>query len=286
MARPWAVAAVLFSLAAGPARSGESPVVPHRGPRPAEAASAAGPGPWLGLLLADAADGGVEVVEVVPASPAARAGVRSGDVVIEVGGRPAYDRGSLRRLVRSVRPGEPLKLVVLRSGEAREITVVTARKPPFPPAQLLDEDRGPSAFDLDLPVGLAVARVGPELRRYLGAPEDVGLLVTSVSAGSAAEEAGLRAGDVLLRAAERPLREPPELRLALVAARGGALPVEVYRRGDERSPLRILLPAAAPSAARDVSFEGRLERLRASIAELKAQVAALEAEIERLEKAR
>lgn len=294
--RPWAVALACLSSVVARAESGGQAASPRFDARPFESSGQAGSEPWLGVLLVDAADGGAEVVEVVPASPADRAGVRAGDLVIEVGGQPAYDRRSLRRLVRFAKPGEPLKLLLMRDGRVREITVFAARKPAFPPARLDEAGRVPSAPALEheasaLQQGIAVAEVGPELRRHLGAPEDAGLLVTSVAAESAAEKAGLRPGDLLLRAGRRPLRKPLELRVALEAARGKTLSVDVHRPGAERSPLRIVLPVPAgdPSAERlppGGVLEGRLEELRASIAELKAQLAALEAELDRLEKAR
>jgi S1-C subfamily serine protease len=69
-------------------------------------------------------EAGIGVAEVVPGSPADRCGVRSGDVIVEVDGRPVRDAGDLQRLMLSEAIGRPTSLRVLRGGTLLEINAV------------------------------------------------------------------------------------------------------------------------------------------------------------------
>jgi S1-C subfamily serine protease len=69
-------------------------------------------------------EAGIGVAEVVPGSPADRCGVRSGDVIVEVDGRPVRDAGELQRLMLSEAIGRPMSLRVLRGGTLLEINAV------------------------------------------------------------------------------------------------------------------------------------------------------------------
>jgi S1-C subfamily serine protease len=74
-------------------------------------------------------DGGIAVAEVVPQSPAAVAGLREGDLILDVGGAPVSDSGELQRLMLGEAIGRPLKLRVFRTGELRELTAIPAELP-------------------------------------------------------------------------------------------------------------------------------------------------------------
>jgi serine protease Do len=238
---------------------------------------------WLGVLLADAPDGGVEIVEVLPESPATLSGLRAGDLVIEVSGRPAYDTKSLARVVREARPGFPLELLVLRDGAVRPVSLVPTRRPVHPRLPWFGrrgEGLDPADSAEDLVAGMRVSRTGPELRSYLGTTAEAGLLVTFVSPGSAAAEVGLRAGDLLLRASGRPLAEPRDLARAVEASAGRAVPVEVYRRGAEPSRFEVELRARAGPGPHE--RQARLRGIRAALSELRERLAAIEAELDRL----
>jgi putative serine protease PepD len=79
--------------------------------------------PWLGVRIADAAGGGAQLVDVVDGSPADDAGLRAGDVVVQIAGEAVGDGGDLRRAVADRDPGDELELEVRRDGETREVTV-------------------------------------------------------------------------------------------------------------------------------------------------------------------
>lgn len=84
--------------------------------------------------------------------------------------------------------------------------------------------------------GIYVQAIPSQLRQYFGAPPDRGLLVVGVEAGRAGERAGLRAGDVIVGANDRPVRMPSDLLRIIAATRPGhPLRLRVLRNGKEES---------------------------------------------------
>ena len=91
---------------------------------------------WLGVSVADATPEsgrrqgpGVLVAGVEPNSPAARAGLRQGDVVLSVNGEKAESARALVRSVAAAAPGQTVRLQVLRDGTEREFAVQVGRRP-------------------------------------------------------------------------------------------------------------------------------------------------------------
>ena len=85
--------------------------------------------PYLGVRIEDADDVGARIAEVVEDGPAARAGLRVGDVVTEVGGEPLSSADDLRLAVAAAQPGDELELTVRRDGDTETITVTLGTRP-------------------------------------------------------------------------------------------------------------------------------------------------------------
>jgi S1-C subfamily serine protease len=84
---------------------------------------------FLGVSSAPAPDGGAEVGAVVPNGPAARAGLRSGDTIVEISGRPVREPDDVSGVVNARRPGDEVRVVVERGGERRTLTVTLGTQP-------------------------------------------------------------------------------------------------------------------------------------------------------------
>ncbi|MFN6122182.1 MAG: S1C family serine protease, partial [Actinomycetes bacterium] len=86
---------------------------------------------FLGVAIEERSDGGAGAViaEVTPGSPAAEAGVRVGDVVVEADGRPVGGQGGLISAIRDGRPGETITLTVLRDGELVDLSAMLVERP-------------------------------------------------------------------------------------------------------------------------------------------------------------
>jgi serine protease Do len=157
---------------------------------------------------------GALVASVEPDSPAARAGVQPGDVIQSVDGKKIHDPRALALDVAQIKPGSEASLDLLRDGETKHVSVSLATLPGDPEdAQAPDQGRG---------IGLALAPLSPDMRNQLDLPARTrGALVARVQPGSAAEQAGLQAGDVVLGVGTMQVSTPEEAAHAIRSATAG-----------------------------------------------------------------
>jgi len=146
------------------------------------------------LELADAR--GALVGEVTPRSPAAKAGVQSGDVVVEFDGKPVRDSRQLRLAVGRAKPGETVPLKIVRDGDSKTIRVTVKELESDAEAKVASGRD--AAKDTGTLNGVGVVDLDPQHRRQFNIPQSVtGALVTDVDQDSPSFEAGLRPGDVI-----------------------------------------------------------------------------------------
>jgi len=139
---------------------------------------------------------GALVGEVVPGGPAARAGVKDGDVITAINGHPVNDATDLAITVGAEAPGTRLALNVTRDGKTLRMTATTSEKPG---SRLASDDSNPANADQGILNGVAVDDLTGEARQQFNVPSSLqGALVTSVDPDSAAARAGISAGDVIL----------------------------------------------------------------------------------------
>jgi len=162
---------------------------------------------YLGVLIQDVTPtlarefrlkekGGALVGDVTPKGPADKAGVRSGDVIVEFNGRPVPDSRQLKLLVAQAKPGSEATLKLVRDGEPHTLGLTLKELPG--PEQSAKADRKASE-DTGTLNGVAVADLDNRTRRELDTPPNVhGAVITDVAPDSAAYEAGLKPGDVIL----------------------------------------------------------------------------------------
>jgi len=159
---------------------------------------------WLGLSIQDLtpalADSfgakertGALVAQVVEDTPAAEAGLRVGDIVVALDRKPIHRASELSQSVARLAPDTKVELEVVREGKPLTLTVMLAERPGD-----LTKDARPEAAPEHAPArwGLELGRLPAELARQFDVEQ--GALVRRVEPGSAAEDAGLRAGDVIL----------------------------------------------------------------------------------------
>ncbi|HWP83580.1 MAG TPA: DegQ family serine endoprotease [Terriglobia bacterium] len=137
---------------------------------------------------------GALVGDITPGSPAEKAGLRRGDVVLSINGEAISETRELSLKVAMMSPGTTVQLRVLR--ERREIDVpVILGEQPMERAAIGPQSAPGTARAME---GVAVQNLTPPLRRQLGLPANAtGVLVAEVEPGSPAAEAGLRRGDVI-----------------------------------------------------------------------------------------
>lgn len=236
---------------------------------------------WLGVVLADAVDGGVRVVAVAPGGPAERAGLRDGDLLIAVADAMATDRAAVGRALRSVAPGEAIPVRILREGRVVERVVDTSRRPPLPFEPAVGAAPGLGLSDR---LGVRLVEISPELRRHYGAPPEAGVLVAAVDPGGLAARTGLEVGDVIVRVCGAPLTLTSAPDPCRVGGEGSAV-LEIVRDRRESllkaDPARSYPRAPEPGAAAAGANEIRTRWIEEEIARLRRRLAELEEELAR-----
>ncbi|MGD9125513.1 MAG: DegQ family serine endoprotease [Desulfarculaceae bacterium] len=191
---------------------------------------------WLGVLiqpvtkdlaqkfgLKDAK--GALVAKVVPGSPADKAGLKRGDVIVEFEGKPVEDSHRLPGMVAQTPVGTEVKLKIVREGHSRPINVTLGE---------LEEEKlkAQTETQKEIQLGMSLQKLTPPLAKQFGISGKKGLIITSVQPGGPAAEAGLVRGDVILEAANKPVEDLDEFQsLADKLKPGDGLLLLIQRRG-------------------------------------------------------
>ena len=185
--------------------------------------------PAIAAALGGKAEAGALVANVEPDSPAAKADVKPGDIIVSVDGKAVKSPRDLAVDVAAVMPGETAKIAVLRNGETQTLTATVAALPGEATA-----DAGPAASAPRKGIGLALAPLTPEARNQLDVPERTkGAVVADVKQGSPAEMAGIQQGDVILGVGQASVSSPDQAAHAIKdAIKGGkSVALRVLREG-------------------------------------------------------
>ena len=149
---------------------------------------------------------GALVADVEADAPAAKAGLKAGDVITKVNGKPVTDANELTLAVTATSPGTKINLEVLRDGSTKELTATTGERPN---SRGKAGEQALSRNDDDTGVlnGVAVDDINPELRQQFDIPSKIkGAVITNVEQDSAAARAGLHTGDVILEINKKSVR--------------------------------------------------------------------------------
>ncbi|MFO1450327.1 MAG: DegQ family serine endoprotease [Opitutaceae bacterium] len=191
--------------------------------------------PALAEHLGLKARSGALVSDVAPGSPAAKAGLESGDVITSVNGEKVEDANRLTFAIGAISPGTKVDLGILRDGKAKQVDVTTIERPKTgrggrgfgdPSEDLAKSD------DVGVLNGVAVGDLDAETRRSMNLPGRVrGAVITDVDADSAAARAGLRTGDVILEINRQPVTSAEEAVSLSESAQGKKTLVKLWSRG-------------------------------------------------------
>jgi serine protease Do len=133
---------------------------------------------------------GVLVTEVVEASPAAKAGLKRGDIILKMNGKEVKSNQQLRNTVSMMAPGTEIDLLVFRDG--KEIPVKLSVDP------LSESKLGAKTSDIGQKLGLSVRTIDAEAAKQYGVKAGEGVVVSEVRPNSQADKKGLQAGMVIL----------------------------------------------------------------------------------------
>ncbi|MFM1867512.1 MAG: hypothetical protein RL591_920 [Planctomycetota bacterium] len=229
---------------------------------------------WLGISVQPAnddmaaslgADGAIGVVvnQVVPGSPAQKAGLEPGDLITEVGGKHIRTPGELIATIGQRSPGSELAITAFRGGEMEEFNATLAERESDEKVKTKTPKAKKSATALER-LGLTLTELSAGDAAGLGVTaEDGALAVERVEEEGPASAAGIEPGDVIRRIGNRNTHTLDEANAALDAMREGAsIPVLVEREGRARFLLVKPSETAENSANSEDSAEPRTPRRR------------------------
>jgi serine protease Do len=205
---------------------------------------------WIGVQIQtvtpDIADSlglkqttGALVSEPQKDSPAAKAGIASGDVITSVNGTPVHDPRELARKIGTMSPGTAVKLDVIHSGQSKTVTLTLGTLPNEKQASNDQNQRDQREVpDSEMPnLGLTLAPGN----KVSGAGGN-GVVVTDVNAGGVAAEHGFQVGDVILEVGGKAVTTPAEVRKSLAEARSEGKHTVLFRVKSNEGTKFVALP--------------------------------------------
>ncbi len=175
---------------------------------------------------------GALVSEVVPGAPAAKAGLKDGDVIVALNDQPVTDANHLKLQVSTVEPGTKMSLEVLRDGKNRQITATTGERPGSRRSRKLEALSQNESQDEGVLNGVAVDDITPQVRNQFNLPARLkGAMIANVEPGSAAAKAGLRAGDIILELNKQPVTSAADAVELSAKAEGKKTLLRLFSRG-------------------------------------------------------
>ena len=195
-----------------------------------------------------AGSGGVTVSDVTAGSPAERAGIKVGDTIVSVDGKPVKNGDDLVSDIASRKPGTKVTLGFVRNGKKQEATVTVADRAKLFAARLgEDEENGGEETPKESKLGLTVGAVTSEMADRLDIPAGKGVIVKDTKPSSFADDVGLTRGDVILEINKQPVNSEDDFtRISSALKSGQDVVFLVRQRGAGRQDGTIFLAGTLP----------------------------------------
>ncbi|HML17342.1 MAG TPA: DegQ family serine endoprotease [Bryobacteraceae bacterium] len=160
---------------------------------------------------------GALVGDVTPNSPASKAGLQKGDIILDINGQPVSNANQLRLKVGMMNPNTTVNVKVLRNGNTQNLAVVLGEFPAN--EERASSGNNPGSGENAALEGVAVENLTPDAAQQLHlSPQTKGVVVDQVSPGSKAADAGLMQGDVIVQVNHKPVASVNDFKQAMSAA--------------------------------------------------------------------
>ncbi|SRR5579884_3256449 len=166
---------------------------------------------------------GALVSDISIGSPADKAGIKRGDIILEFNGHKIDNNEELPRMVAMTRPGTYVKIKALRDGGEKSFSVRLG-------ALSSKDSNMEQGQNLDSKLGLTVGKLTPEIANKLGIEE--GVIITKVESGSLADESGFRSGDVILEINRKRITTPEDYKNIAGSLKRGQTALFLIRRAE------------------------------------------------------
>jgi serine protease Do len=191
---------------------------------------------------------GVTISNVVAGSPAEQAGLKVGDTITTVDGKPVKNGDELVADIASRKPGTKVTLGLIRNGKKQDATITVADRAKLFASRLGEEEEGnEDNTPKESKLGLSVRALTQDMADRLDVPAGKGVIVQEVKPGSFAEDTGLQRGDIILEANKQPVNSEEEFTKAVSTLKSGQDVVFLVRqRGAGRQDGTIFLAGTLP----------------------------------------
>jgi len=189
---------------------------------------------WLGVMIQKITpelkaklnlktEHGALVADVTPGGPAAKAGIKRGDVIVKYDGKPIREMNDLPYLVGTTPVGKVVEVEVIRKGQ-RKVFQVKIEK-------MREQQMAEAASGAKPSLGMTVEELTPQLASQFGLKEKSGLVVVDVESGSPAQDAGIQPGDLILEIDQEPVRGIESFNKKLSKYKKGDVILFLIKRG-------------------------------------------------------
>jgi len=193
------------------------------------------------------AKSGVTVSSVTPNGPADQAGLKIGDTITSVNGKPVKNGDELVGSISAEKPGSKIKIGYERAGKPAEVTVTVAdRAKLYGNTAASEEDSGSEEQPVAGKLGISVRPITPDMADRLGIPANKGVIVSDVKPGSFSEDIGLSRGDVILEVNKQAANSDDDFRRITGQLKSGQDVVFLVRQGRGRNASTIFLAGTLP----------------------------------------
>lgn len=201
---------------------------------------------WLGISIQELTEelaagfgvpgkGGVLIADVLKDGPAEAAGLKRGDIIVDLGGATVKTVPDLQKRVAAIRPGRDVTVGVLRDRKISKLTVKIGEQP--------GEETVVAVGSKGEGLGVTVEDLGEDAAEAYGLRGGTGVLVTDVAPDSAAAAAGIQEGDLVLEVNRRRVGSVEEFKKVVAALKPGeAVPVQIARSGAGREYIVLKVP--------------------------------------------
>jgi serine protease Do len=176
--------------------------------------------PWVGIGLQDLTQDlmeqfnlkekeGALISQVYEGGPAEKAGLKVGDVIVNIDGEKVENSQDVVRQVLKKQVGQKIEFDVLREGKETKVPIITAKMPSEP------KERPAKQTGVKEWFGLHVRPITPDIAKQLDLTKAEGVIITGVEVGSVAQEGGLREGDVILEVNRQKIRNEEDYQSAM-----------------------------------------------------------------------
>ncbi|WP_449428346.1 DegQ family serine endoprotease [Rhodanobacter umsongensis] len=183
---------------------------------------------------------GAAVVDITPASGAAKAGIQVGDIILSYNGQALQQSADLPPLVGMTKPGSKVPVEILRNGRKQTLEV-TITETSRDQNAVSKSGAAPSAHGGAAALGLTVQPLDNDTRKQLGLNPGQGVVISDIS-GPVAAQAGLQAGDVILMVNQQKIASVAEFQAATKDVKAGSTVLLLVRRGEQSQFIGLTVP--------------------------------------------